>query len=96
MMRSREDTTEIVRFLLRLETPAQEGRDAVDAPIKWLREMRLTGLRTERIKTTAVTFERHRAGFDVVLVKDGYGTTILGALLRNWDRQTDLRRAVMG
>ena len=70
MMRSREDTTEIVRFTLRLETPAQEGRDAVDASIKWLREMRLTCLRTERIKTTAVTFERHTAGFDVVLVKD--------------------------
>jgi PelA/Pel-15E family pectate lyase len=64
------DTTEIVRFLMRLERPAPEIMAAVDAAVAWLRAVRLTGIRVERVAAPAVEFFRHKAGFDVVVVPD--------------------------
>lgn len=65
-----QDTTEAIRFLMRQDRPAPEVLQATDAAIAWLMRVQLTGLRTERVKTEAVAFEKHTADFDVVVVKD--------------------------
>lgn len=64
------DTTEIVRFLMRIDQPAPEVVAAVDAAVAWLRAVKLTGIRVERVAAPAVEFFRHRADFDVVVVPD--------------------------
>lgn len=64
------DTTEIVRFLMRSRDPAPEVVAAVDAAVAWLRAVKLTGIRVERVAAPPVEFFRHKADFDVVVTKD--------------------------
>jgi len=64
------DTTEIVRFLMRGERPTPEIVAAVDAAVAWLRAVKLTGIRVERVAAPPVEFFRHKADFDVVVTKD--------------------------
>ncbi len=64
------DTTEIVRFLLRLEQPSPAVIAAVEAAAAWLGKVRLTGIRVERVAAAPVEFFRHKADFDVVVVAD--------------------------
>ncbi len=64
------DTTEIVRFLLRREAPSPEIVAAIDAAVAWLRAVKLTGIRVERVAAPAVEFFRHKTDFDVVVTKD--------------------------
>jgi PelA/Pel-15E family pectate lyase len=64
------DTTEIVRFLMRGERPAPEIVAAIDAAVAWLRAVKLTGIRVERVAAPPVEFFRHKADFDVVVTKD--------------------------
>lgn len=64
------DTTDIVRFLIRLDAPSAEIVRAVDGAVSWLRRVRLVGIRVERVPAPAVEFFRHKADFDVVVVKD--------------------------
>lgn len=64
------DTTEIVRFLMQIERPSAEIVAAVDAAAAWLRAVKLTGIRVERVAAPAVEFFRHKADFDVVVVPD--------------------------
>jgi PelA/Pel-15E family pectate lyase len=63
------DTTEIVRFLLRLERTPEIVR-SVDAAVAWLKAAMLTGIRIERVPAPPVEFFRHKTDFDVVVVKD--------------------------
>jgi PelA/Pel-15E family pectate lyase len=65
-----QDTTEIVRFLMRTEAPSDEILVAVDAAIQWLQRVKLTGIRVQRISAPVVDFPFHRADFDVVVVGD--------------------------
>lgn len=64
------DTTEIVRFLMRIEKPSPDVVAAVDAAVAWLQAVKLTGIRVERVAAPAVEFFRHQADFDVVVVPD--------------------------
>jgi len=64
------DTTEIVRFLMRGGRPTPEIVAAVDAAVAWLRAVKLTGIRVERVAAPAVEFFRHKADFDVVVTTD--------------------------
>jgi PelA/Pel-15E family pectate lyase len=63
------DTTEIVRFLMRLERTPEIVR-AVDAAVAWLKSTMLTGVRVDRVAAPPVEFFRHKTDFDVVVVKD--------------------------
>jgi len=65
-----QDTTEIVRFLMRQESPRAEVVRAVDGAIGWLRRVRLSGVRVERVPAPKAEFLRHTADFDVVVVQD--------------------------
>jgi PelA/Pel-15E family pectate lyase len=44
--------------------------NAVDSAVEWLRQVKLSGVRVERVKATVAKFERHDADFDVVVVSD--------------------------
>jgi PelA/Pel-15E family pectate lyase len=43
------ETVGIVRFLMKVERPSPEIREAVDAAVAWLKRVQLTGLRLETI-----------------------------------------------
>jgi PelA/Pel-15E family pectate lyase len=63
------DTTEIVRFLMRLERTSEITR-AVEGAVAWLTRVALKGVRVERVPAPPVEFFRHKTDFDVVVVKD--------------------------
>ncbi len=65
-----QDTTEIVRFLMRLDSPGDDVLRAVDAAVEWMRQVKLSGVRVERVKAPPAVFERHDADFDVVVMSD--------------------------
>ncbi len=65
-----QDTTEIMRFLMRVESPGKDVVAAVDAAAAWLRRVKLSGLRVKRVPAPVEEFQRHRADFDVVVVED--------------------------
>jgi PelA/Pel-15E family pectate lyase len=65
-----QETTEIVRFLMRLETPDDRTVKAIEDAVEWLRRTRLTGLRVQKVPAPTEEFERHRADFDVVVLSD--------------------------
>jgi len=64
------DTTEIVRFLMRLERPSPEVRRAIEAAVAWLNSVRIEGIRVERVAAPPAEFFRHKTDFDVVVVQD--------------------------
>ncbi len=65
-----QDTTEIVRFLMRIEKPSTEMLSAMDAAVAWLAEVKLSGVRVEKVKAPKEEFQRHTADFDKVVVQD--------------------------
>lgn len=65
-----QDTTEIVRFLLRCEEPSPGMIEAVDAAVAWLRKVALQGVRVDRVAAGREEFQRHTADFDKVVVAD--------------------------
>jgi PelA/Pel-15E family pectate lyase len=64
------DTTEVARFLMRIESPSTEVMQAVDAAVAWLRAVQLNGIRVERVPAPPEEFFRHKTNFDVVVVPD--------------------------
>ncbi|MSU60143.1 MAG: pectate lyase [Pedosphaera sp.] len=64
------DTTEIVRFLMTLEKPDADVVASVESAVAWLRQVKLTGIRVERIAAPEVEFVRHKTNTDVIVVKD--------------------------
>jgi PelA/Pel-15E family pectate lyase len=65
-----QDTTYIVRLLMRLQAPDKSVIHALDAAVAWLRQVELSGLRVERIKSPFVSFEKHDADFDLMVKPD--------------------------
>jgi PelA/Pel-15E family pectate lyase len=65
-----QDTTEIIRFLMRLEGPGDDVVQAMDAAVAWLTKVELSGIRVEKIEAPKEEFLRHTADFDKVVVKD--------------------------
>ena len=65
-----QDSTEIVRFLMRFETPSPEIVSAVQGTVAWLEKATLKGIRVEHVPAPVVDFPRHRADFDAVVVQD--------------------------
>jgi PelA/Pel-15E family pectate lyase len=65
-----QDTTEIVRFLMRIEKPSAEMLVSVDAAVAWLASVKLSGVRVDKVKAPKEEFQRHTADFDKVLVPD--------------------------
>lgn len=65
-----QDTTEILRFLMRLEKPDPGIVQAMDAAVAWLAKVKLSGIRVEKVKAPKEEFLRHTADFDKVVVRD--------------------------
>ena len=65
-----QDTTEIVEFLMRDESPDARIIEAIDRAVAWLDRTKLTGIRVERVPAPVEEFERHRADFDVMVRAD--------------------------
>jgi PelA/Pel-15E family pectate lyase len=65
-----QETTEIVRFLMRFEKPDERIVKSIDDAVAWLERVKLTGIRVQKVPAPVAEFERHRADFDVVVVPD--------------------------
>lgn len=65
-----QDTSEIVRFLMRQSSPSSDIVEAVDAAIQWMKSVQLSGVRVERIPSTQESFIHHDTDFDVVVIQD--------------------------
>ncbi len=65
-----QDTTEIVRFLMSVESPTPECINAIEAAVAWLKQVQLAGVRIRRVPAPRAEFLRHTADFDVVVVSD--------------------------
>jgi PelA/Pel-15E family pectate lyase len=65
-----QDSTEIVEFLMRLESPSDQVVAAVDAAVAWLRKVWLNGIQVKRVSAPVEVFLRHTADFDVVVMPD--------------------------
>jgi PelA/Pel-15E family pectate lyase len=65
-----QDTTEIVRFLMSQKPATPEIIQAVEAAVRWLNSVKLTGVRVVRVAAPKEEFLRHTADFDVVVVAD--------------------------
>lgn len=65
-----QETTDIMRFLMRVRPPNQRIVAAVDAAATWLEEVQLSGVRVQRVAALPEEFVRHRADFDVMVVAD--------------------------
>ena len=65
-----QDTTEILRLLMRVEKPGPEIAQSVVAAVVWLKKVRLAGVRVDKVKAAKEEFIRHTADFDKVVVQD--------------------------
>ncbi|TWU41094.1 pectate lyase [Novipirellula artificiosorum] len=81
-----QETTEIVRFLMRDASPSDEVNESVDSAIAWLKTVRLTNLRIEKVKSTRESFLRHDTDIDVVVIQDPNGKPIWA---RHYEIETD-------
>jgi PelA/Pel-15E family pectate lyase len=71
-----QDTSHIVRFLMRSETPGDDVVRAVDAAVEWMRRVKLSGIRVERVKAPPEKFEKYDADFDVVVMEDAQASPL--------------------
>jgi PelA/Pel-15E family pectate lyase len=67
---SPQDTTDVARFLMRLDAPSPEIVSAVDAAVAWLRSVQLSGIRVEKVAAPPAEFFRHKTDTDTVVVAD--------------------------
>jgi PelA/Pel-15E family pectate lyase len=65
-----QDTTEIIRFLMRLDAPDAKVRRAVESAVAWLDKVKLLGVRVTTVSAPKEEFLRHTADFDRVVVRD--------------------------
>jgi PelA/Pel-15E family pectate lyase len=65
-----QDSAEVVQFLMRFPQPSPRIVASVDAAVEWLRAVRLSGIRVEKVPAAVVDFPLHTADFDVVVVPD--------------------------
>jgi PelA/Pel-15E family pectate lyase len=65
-----QETTQIVRFLMRIDSPDERIVRSIEHAVAWLGRTRLPGIRVEKVQAPVVEFERHRADFDAVVVPD--------------------------
>ena len=74
---SPSETTEIVAYLIREERPSTAVVESVDAAVAWLKKVRLTGIRVQRVAAAPVEYIRHQTDFDVVVVADAKAPPLL-------------------
>lgn len=65
-----QETTEIIRFLMRQSKPSREVVLAIEGAISWLKKVQINGIRIEKVKSTRESFLRHDTDIDIVVVQD--------------------------
>ncbi len=65
-----QETTEVVRFLMKQKDANPEIRQAVTSAIDWLKKVELNGIRVDKIQSTKESFLRHDTDIDVVVIQD--------------------------
>ena len=65
-----QETTAIVRFLMRLPSPNEQVVQAIEDAVAWLRKTQLSGVRVERVAAEQEKYEFHTTDFDVVVIAD--------------------------
>jgi PelA/Pel-15E family pectate lyase len=65
-----QDTTEAVRFLMRIAPPPPEIVQAVDGAVAWLTQVKLTGVRIDKVPAPKEEYLRHTVDYDKVVVED--------------------------
>ncbi|MBX3423786.1 MAG: pectate lyase [Pirellulaceae bacterium] len=63
-----QDTTQIARFLMQQAEPSDAMVAAVDAAVHWLQLVKIEGIEVAKVPTETVSFERHDADFDLVVL----------------------------
>jgi len=71
-----QETTQIVRFLMRLDSPSAETRQAIASAMDWLQLVALHGTKVERVPAPREEFLRHTTDFDLVVSSDPQAPTI--------------------
>lgn len=64
------ESVEILRYLMTIEDPSDEIRQAIEAGAAWLERSKLTGFRLERVPAPTVRYEHHTSRDDIVVVAD--------------------------
>jgi len=65
-----QETSAIIRFLMRQPESDATMLAATDAAVAWLKKVRLTGIRVDRISAPKKEFLRQTVSFDIVVVPD--------------------------
>lgn len=65
-----QETTEMARFLMKIEKPSTDIVNAIEGAATWLQSAQLTGIRVDKVKAPPEEFLRHSADFDKVVVQD--------------------------
>jgi PelA/Pel-15E family pectate lyase len=81
-----QETTAIVRFLMRLDSPDKRVENAIDDAVAWLRRSQLSGIRVQRVSAPETAYEFHTNDFDVVVQSDPHAKPIWA---RHYEIDTD-------
>jgi PelA/Pel-15E family pectate lyase len=65
-----QDTTEIVRFLMRFDSSDEQVSKAIDDAVAWLGKTQQKGIRVHRIPAPIAAYSNHTEDFDTVVVAD--------------------------
>ncbi len=65
-----QETTAIARFLMREQRPDARVKAAIESAVGWLGQVRLAGVRVDKVPAPVEQFMRHKANFDVVVSAD--------------------------
>lgn len=65
-----QETTAIIQFLERQQSPTPEVLAAIESAKLWLEQVALDNTRVVRVPFAAETFQRHTASFDLVVVRE--------------------------
>lgn len=65
-----QETTSIVRFLMRLQSPDAQIIESIESAVAWLKRTSLAGIRVERVPAPPMDYEFHSRDYDVVVVHD--------------------------
>jgi PelA/Pel-15E family pectate lyase len=65
-----QESTGVVRLLMRMDPPTPEIRDAAAGAVAWFESAKIEGLRIDTIETEPRRFKHHTARFDRVAVAD--------------------------
>lgn len=63
-----QETTRIVRFLMRQDRPSPEILASADAAVAWLERVKLSGIRVDKVRAPRESFLRHDTDFDTMVV----------------------------